>query len=107
MSFLLGATSTESAEDNNLGKGEFECFKKEPQLHHDDNALLWWKTNQERFTIIGKVAYQLLCVPTTSVPSERIFSAAYIATTCSVICNFAYTEFCKCSYITMYIRIHT
>ena len=73
---MSGATLTQSAEDNNSGRGEFEHFKKEPQLHHDENALLWWKTNQERFPIIAKVARQLLCVPVTSVPSERIFSTA-------------------------------
>ena len=76
MSFLLGATSTQSAEENSSGKGEFERFKKEPQLHHDENALLWWKANQERFPLIAQVARQLLCVPATSVPSERIFSTA-------------------------------
>ena len=59
MSFLLGATSTQSAEEDNSGKGEFECFKKEAQLHHDENALVWWKTNQERFLVIAKVAHQL------------------------------------------------
>ena len=76
MSFLLGATSTQSTEEDNSGKGEFERFKKEPQLHHDENALVWWKTNQERFPVIANVARQLLCVPATSVPSERIFSTA-------------------------------
>lgn len=74
LSFLLGATSTQSAEEDNSGKGEFERFKKEAQLHHDENALVWWKTNQERFPVIAKIARQLLCVPATSVPSERIFS---------------------------------
>ena len=75
MSFLLGA-STQSAGEDYSAKGEFERFKKEPQLHHDEHALEWWKKNHERFPLIAKVARQLLCVPATSVPSERIFSTA-------------------------------
>jgi len=75
MSFLLGA-STQSAGEDYSAKGEFERFKKEPQLHHDEHALEWWKNNHERFPLIAKVARQLLCVPATSVPSERIFSTA-------------------------------
>ena len=62
---MLGA-STQSAEEDNSTKGEFECFKKEPQLHHDEHALEWWKNNHERFPLIAKVAFQLLCVPATS-----------------------------------------
>ena len=75
LSFLLGATSTQSAEED---KSEFdhERFKKEPQLHHDENALVWWKRNEVRFPVTAKVARQLLCVPATSVPSERIFCIA-------------------------------
>ena len=78
MSFLLGTTasSSQSTEEDKSGKAEFDRFKREPQLHHDECALLWWKSNQERFPVISKVARQLLCVLATSVPSERIFSTA-------------------------------
>ena len=78
MSFLLGTTasSSQSTKEDKSGKAEFDRFKREPQLHHDKCALLWWKSNQERFPVISKVARQLLCVPATSVPSERIFSTA-------------------------------
>ena len=38
MSFLLGA-STQSAGEDHSAKGEFERFKKEPQLHNDEHAL--------------------------------------------------------------------
>ena len=47
-------------------------FRKEPQLDHDRDALLWWKNNESRFPIIAKLAKQLFSVPATSVPSERI-----------------------------------
>ena len=44
MSFLLGA-STQSAEEDHSGKGEFERFKKEPLLHYDKHVLVWWKSD--------------------------------------------------------------
>ena len=68
--------STRSTDEDKLGKAELEQFKRQPQLHHDECALLWWKSNQEQFPVIAEVARKLLCVPATSVPSERIFSTA-------------------------------
>ena len=47
---------------------------KEPQIHHDEDALEWWKTTEKRFPIVGKLARRYLAVLLTSVPSERIFS---------------------------------
>ena len=51
-------------------------FLKMPALDPDSNALEWWKENAERFPTLSRVARQLLCIPATSVPSERIFSTA-------------------------------
>lgn len=44
----------------------------------DSNArpLEWWKNNESCFPKIPCVAKKVLAVPATSVPSERIFSAA-------------------------------
>ena len=54
-------------------KGELECFEKEV-LGPKTNPITWWKANQERYPLLAKLAKQLLCVPATSVPSERVFS---------------------------------
>eukprot|EP00117_Sycon_ciliatum_P035082 scpid56897/ scgid26660/ len=38
--------------------------------------LEWWRKNGDRLPNLEKLARALLCVPATSVPSERVFSAA-------------------------------
>ena len=39
-----------------------------------DRALSWWKQNCGIFPNVAKIAKQYLCVPASSVPSERVFS---------------------------------
>ena len=71
MHFLLGTSSSEQT--TLTCKDELEYFLKEPTLDPDPNALEWWKKNQERFPSLSNIAKKLLCIPVTSVPSERIF----------------------------------
>jgi len=42
----------------------------------EDCPLLWWKKNAFRYPLLSKMAQRYLCIPATSVPSERVFSAA-------------------------------
>ena len=42
----------------------------------DVDPLVWWQQNEQRFPTIKLVARKVLCVPATSVPSERIFACA-------------------------------
>jgi hypothetical protein len=37
---------------------------------------MWWQANQSKYPLTAKVAREMLCVPATSVPSERLFSKA-------------------------------
>ena len=71
MHFLLGTLSEK--ESINTSSDELDHFLKMPALDPDSNALEWWKTNAERLPTLSRVARQLLCIPATSVPSERIF----------------------------------
>lgn len=38
----------------------------------------WWSVNNARFKDVGRVARMFLCIPASSVASERMFSAAGI-----------------------------
>ena len=46
------------------------------ELDIREDPLQWWKENSGRFKILSQIAKDILCIPVTSVPSERIFSKA-------------------------------
>lgn len=45
------------------------------------NPLLWWKKNQKTLPLMSILARQILCIPATSAPSERVFSMAGLTIT--------------------------
>ena len=45
-------------------------------LHYQSYPLLWWKANSVYFPKLATVAKKYLCDPSTSVPSEQVFSTA-------------------------------
>jgi len=49
-----------------------------PEIPFDDasNPLSWWKEHEKEFPQISVIAKNLLAVPATSVPAERLFSKA-------------------------------
>ena len=40
------------------------------------DALVWWKQKESMFPLLSQLAKKFLCMPASSVPSERIFSTA-------------------------------
>ena len=55
---------------------EFTSYIEERPLHPNSYPLQWWMQNEKRFPKVAAVAKRYLCAPATSVPSERVFSAA-------------------------------
>jgi hypothetical protein len=75
MQFLLGDSLLDNIPSSSI-ESELDYFKREPTLDPDSDPLCWWKRNEDRFSTLSKVAKQLLCIPASSVPSERVFSTA-------------------------------
>ena len=50
--------------------------RKEPCTNATENPLTWWRQNNERYPSLAILAKKYLCIPATSVPSERVFSTA-------------------------------
>jgi hypothetical protein len=68
LDFLLDDDSEDNAES------EITAFMRE-RADLDTDSLVWWKGNSDKYSRLSVLAHRYLAVPSTSVPSERIFSA--------------------------------
>ncbi|XP_053316233.1 E3 SUMO-protein ligase ZBED1-like [Spea bombifrons] len=57
-------------------QNEVQAYFAERPLAKERNPLNWWNTNQHKYPTLAKLAKSYLCIPGTSTPSERLFSAA-------------------------------
>uniref|UniRef100_A0AAQ6AK64 HAT C-terminal dimerisation domain-containing protein n=1 Tax=Amphiprion ocellaris TaxID=80972 RepID=A0AAQ6AK64_AMPOC len=57
-------------------RNEVLTYFGEKNLAKEENALQWWKANRDRYPMLARLAKSYLCIPGTSTPSERLFSAA-------------------------------
>ncbi len=55
---------------------EVKLYLSLPAISADSDPLAWWKAHVEEMQMLSKVARKYLCIPATSVPSERVFSAS-------------------------------
>ncbi len=53
---------------------EMRQYMQRKNLGRKEDPLLWWEQNSEFFTKLQNLAMKYLCIPGTSVPSERLFS---------------------------------
>jgi hypothetical protein len=74
LDFLLDYDSEDNAES------EITTFMRE-RADPDTDSLAWWKDNSDTYSRFSVLARRYLAVPSTSVPSERIFSAAGLIVT--------------------------
>ncbi|XP_021375193.1 zinc finger BED domain-containing protein 1-like [Mizuhopecten yessoensis] len=55
---------------------EVQNYKAETVPSLDSSPLQWWRLREEKYPLLSKSVRQSLCVPATSVASERVFSTA-------------------------------
>jgi hypothetical protein len=55
---------------------EVASYLRQTNIPRSQSPLLWWRDNQLSFPKVARVARRYLSAPSTSVPSERLFSSA-------------------------------
>lgn len=73
--FLMGTTAGPAARERSADE-EYDEFLAQMPVQLTVNPLTWWQGNYGRFPLLQKLARKYLAIPATSVPSERVFSAA-------------------------------
>jgi len=67
-----------SHEENNTNKAsvQYQNYLGEPQLRYNLCPFEWWNSHEKKYPFIAQIAKKYLCIPATSVSSERCFSTA-------------------------------
>lgn len=76
---LLADSDDEDTEDINETNTNFQlqAYREQKEsVKKDEDPILWWKRNQNRFPAVATLAMKYLTIVATSVPSERLFSQA-------------------------------
>ncbi|KAL7287029.1 hypothetical protein TKK_0018774 [Trichogramma kaykai] len=66
---------------SSISEKELNNYLESPRPEPDTNILIWWKTYANVYPIIARIARDVLCIPATSVPVERLFSEASLVLT--------------------------
>lgn len=67
-------------------EAEVNIYLMTPTIDGEEDPLAWWKVHRVNFPMLSKLARKFLCIPATSSPSERVFSAGGNVVTCQRSC---------------------
>ena len=68
--------ASDESDDELTAAGEVAKYLRETNIPRTDCPLAWWKINSSTYPRLSQVAKRFLSAPSTSVPSERLFSSA-------------------------------
>jgi len=68
--------STPAATAAEMLSTEIACYDSSKIVHHTMQPIDFWKSAKSQYPLLSTIAYRLLAIPATSVPSERLFSMA-------------------------------
>ena len=68
--------SSKQSTQTALEKVQAEISRYSSEPNYVGDPLQWWKINANRYPVLIQLARKYLCIPATSVPSERVFSLA-------------------------------
>lgn len=74
--FFSNSTVIGEATQTETIKTDLQQYLDLPPADIRTDPLKWWSDHQNQFMCLSKVAQQYLCIPATSVASERDFSTA-------------------------------
>lgn len=69
-------TEADVAERERKVEFEVALYQSDRRVSSNSNPLEWWKAKCTVMPILSQLVKRLFCIPATSVPSERVFSAA-------------------------------
>lgn len=79
MDILFGKESTPVTQSGQIGVADVRIEIQKYRINtvsHNTNPLTWWSEQAAMYPTLAQLAKQRLCITGTSVPSERLFSAA-------------------------------
>ncbi len=55
-------------------RSEFDLYLADRLEPENTDALIWWKQNELRYSVLARMARDVLAIPISTVPSESAFS---------------------------------
>ncbi|CAG8752634.1 7185_t:CDS:2 [Rhizophagus irregularis] len=72
----MWASNQQLTQTGNNDNNEIMCYLRCPDEPKSTDPLVWWRDHRSSYPILSKLAQKYLSIPSTSVPSERLFSDA-------------------------------